>query len=50
MFLMVPGIDRALFEASRHLLPNMHSLLGEPVTVFAKNSQCYPGAAHTTAW
>lgn len=46
MFLMVPGIDLALFETSRHLLPNMHSLLGEPVTVFAKSPQCFPGTLH----
>lgn len=45
LLVMVPGIDRALFEASRHLLPNMHALLGEPTTVAAKSPQVLPGTA-----
>lgn len=43
LLVMVPGIDRDLFEASRALLPNMHGLLGEPTTVTAKSPQVFPG-------
>jgi hypothetical protein len=43
LLVFVPGIDRDLFEASGHLLPNMHRLLGEPTTVAAKSPTVSPG-------
>ena len=43
LLLMVPGMDRATWQAKHALLPNMTSLLGNPVTVLAKNATCFTG-------